>query len=270
MPEKFNLKWNDFQVNIATTFGSLRNDDDFADVTLACEDGQQLNAHKVILATSSPIFHDLLRRHKHPHPLIYMKGVKSENMVAIVDFLYYGEVQVNQNNLDDFLAIAEDFKLKGLSGKEEAKKESQIKTTDIKVEESMDQFYNPVSQKKEPSVKDFDEKFVENNIDDDVADSGTVALISNDNILDTEQLEEKVKSMMTKGQNILHGKRADVCNECGKEGIGRDLKDHIEAKHLEGVSIPCSLCDKFFRTRSALRFHKKRHSNIDMGTSIAC
>ena len=59
MSDKLCLKWNDFQENVNTAFGSLRVDKDFSDVTLACEDGQQFEAHKVILAASSPFFQNL-------------------------------------------------------------------------------------------------------------------------------------------------------------------------------------------------------------------
>ena len=91
MSEKLCLQWNDFQA-----FGSLREEKEFADVTLACEDGQQVEAHKVILAASSPFFKNLLKRNRHPHPLIYMKGGKFENLLAIIDFLYCGEANFYQ------------------------------------------------------------------------------------------------------------------------------------------------------------------------------
>merc|ERR1712055_127546 len=77
----------------------------------------------VILAASSPFFKTLLAKHKHPHPLIFMRGVNSENLVAIVDFLYRGEVNILQDNLDPFLLIAGDLKLKGLVGSSEKVKE---------------------------------------------------------------------------------------------------------------------------------------------------
>ena len=86
MTEKLRLRWNDFQDNVRNVFGHLRNNTDFVDVTLACEDGQQIEVHKVILAASSPFFQRILKRHKHSHPLIYMKGVKSDDLTAIVDF----------------------------------------------------------------------------------------------------------------------------------------------------------------------------------------
>ena len=80
MSEKLCLKWNDFQENLNSAFGGLREDTNFTDVTLACADGKQVEAHKVILAASSPFFQNLLRRNKHPNPLIYMRGVKSNDL----------------------------------------------------------------------------------------------------------------------------------------------------------------------------------------------
>ena len=87
MSETLCLNWNDFQDNVKSAFGNLRDDQDFADVTLACEDGQKIEAHKVILAASSPVLQNLLNLNKHPHPLIYMRGMKSEDLSAIIDFL---------------------------------------------------------------------------------------------------------------------------------------------------------------------------------------
>ena len=78
MSEKLCLKWNDYQDNVNSAFALMRGENDYADVTLACEDGQQIEAHKVILAASSPFFQNLLTKNKHPHPLIYMKGIKHE------------------------------------------------------------------------------------------------------------------------------------------------------------------------------------------------
>ena len=112
--EKFCLKWNDFKDIINSTFETLRKDLDLYDVTLVCEDGQQVEAHKIILAASSPFFTTVFKKNKHPHPLIYMRGMKSEDLVAILDFLYYGEANIYQANLENFLNIAEELKLRGL------------------------------------------------------------------------------------------------------------------------------------------------------------
>ena len=114
------MEWLHFKENIISSVGNLREDQDFTDVTLACDDGRQIEAHKIILAGSSLFFDNLLKRNKHNHPLVYMKGMKSEDMAAIVDFLYRGEANVFQENLESFLAIAEELKLKGLTGEKAA------------------------------------------------------------------------------------------------------------------------------------------------------
>ena len=116
--EKLCLKWNDFQNIVQTSFGELRSDNDFTDVTLACEDGS-LKAHKVILSACSPFFKRLLKTHSHPQPLIFMRGIKSADLVAIVDFIYLGEANIFQEQLDIFLTLAEELELKGLNGSSE-------------------------------------------------------------------------------------------------------------------------------------------------------
>ena len=118
--EKLCLKWNDFQNLVQVSFGELRNDTDFTDVTLACED-QSTKAHKVVLSACSPFFKKLLKTHSHPQPLIYMKGMRASSLMAIIDFLYLGEAYIFQEELDSFLALAEELQLKGLEGNSEEK-----------------------------------------------------------------------------------------------------------------------------------------------------
>ena len=100
--EKLCLQWNDFKENISSAFGDLRQDKEFTDVTLACEDGQQVEAHKVVHVASSPFFLNILKRNKHPHPLIYMADVKSNNLMAMVDFMYQRGANVFQEDFDSF------------------------------------------------------------------------------------------------------------------------------------------------------------------------
>ena len=115
MAEKLSLKWNDFQDNVLNSFGSLREDTNFTDVTLVSQDGQQFELHKVVLVSSSLFFKHLLTRNKHPHPLIYLRGVRSEELAAMMDFLYQGEANLLQNGLDSFLVFAEELQLKGFT-----------------------------------------------------------------------------------------------------------------------------------------------------------
>ena len=117
MSEKLCFQWNDFNENITSVFRSLREDKNFADVTLACKDGRQIEAPKVILVASSPLFKKFLMGNKHTYPMIYLRGWRSADILAIIDFIYFGEANVYQENLDSFLSIAEELELKGLEGK---------------------------------------------------------------------------------------------------------------------------------------------------------
>ena len=252
--EKFCLKWNDFQNSVTASFENLKSDTDFTDVTLACEDGQQIEAHKVILASSSPFFQNLLKKNKHPHPLIFMRGVKHEELAAIVDFLYCGETNVCQENLDAFLAIAGELQLKGLTDT------GANNSSDSVVKNSPTRRIMPAypSAKHEKAGLSIDETETLKLFESD----RTIAL--NSSALgksDFQELDEQIKSMMGLSQETFpNGRRKKVCNVCGKEADYRVIKDHIEANHIEGVSIPCNNCDKIFRLRSSLQIHiNKNH-----------
>ena len=113
--EKINFQLPDFGSNVMSAFGRLRQDIEFTDVTLVCEDGKQVDAHKLVLISSSPFFMKVLTKNNHPNLMIYMRGVKSENLLSMMDFLYNGEANVLLENYDSFLSLAEDLQLKGLS-----------------------------------------------------------------------------------------------------------------------------------------------------------
>ena len=127
--EKFCLRWNDFESNVSSAFRDLRDEKDFYDVTLACEDNNQVEAHKVILSASSPFFKNILQRHKHQHPLLYLRGVKHSQLQDILNFMYLGEASIAQEDLNSFLAVAEDLHIKGLTQGGNNKTQQQDTTT---------------------------------------------------------------------------------------------------------------------------------------------
>ena len=264
--EKLCLQWNDFQENLTSAFRDLRDEKEFTDVTLACEDGQQVEAHKVVLISSSPFFKNLLQRNKHPHPLIYMRGVKSEVLVAMVDFLYHGEANVFQENLDSFLAIAEELQLKGLHGSqtETVPDENISQTVPPKpeartyngtvLEETADGAGFKAHSKKIKSRGNFNKEAN--------PETAVAQLNSSTAFTDTAELDEKVKSMMLVSENPAPGSqrqgKARICEVCGKEGGYQAIINHIEANHISGISLPCNICGTIVASRNALAQHKIR------------
>jgi len=115
--DNFCLRWNDFESNISTSFRELRDDSEFFDVTLCCDNGTDLvQAHKVILAACSPLFRKILAHQKNQqNPLLYLKGIRLKELQAVLNFMYHGEVNVAQDSLNNFLAVAEELAVKGLT-----------------------------------------------------------------------------------------------------------------------------------------------------------
>ena len=122
--ENFCLRWNDFESNVSGAFRELRAESDFFDISLACDGahGRTLQAHKVILSACSTFFKQMLRSQSvqsgpNPpsSPLIYLRGVKLQDLESVLDFMYHGEVNVAQEDLNSFLAVAEDLQIKGLT-----------------------------------------------------------------------------------------------------------------------------------------------------------
>ena len=240
MAEKLCLQWNDFKENIISSFGSLRGDRDFTDVTLACEDGEQVEAHKMILAASSPVFQNILKRNTHTHPLIYMRGVRSEDLFAILDFLYRGETYVYQENLDSFLILAEELQLKGHMGKTNERREVQTQASELPVQKQSEPRIAPISSSS--SVRS-----------DEDSPAERVALENHNNM---QKLDDQISSMMTKtGNKNFRRSLLYACNTCGKEDTHSHMRGHIEANHLDGISIPCNFCDKIFRSRYSKAVH---------------
>jgi len=112
--EKFCLRWNDFESNISVAFREIREEKDFFDCTLSCG-ARQIQAHKLILSACSPFFRSILRQNPHQHPLLYLKGVDFTDLQSVLNFMYHGEVNVAQEELNSFLAVAEDLQVKGLT-----------------------------------------------------------------------------------------------------------------------------------------------------------
>jgi len=115
--DNFCLRWNDFESNISTSFRELREDSEFFDVSLCCDNGTDVvPAHKVILAACSPLFRKILSRQKNQqNPFLYLKGIHLKELQAVLNFMYHGEVNVAQDSLNNFLAVAEELAVKGLT-----------------------------------------------------------------------------------------------------------------------------------------------------------
>ncbi|KAK3909551.1 Protein bric-a-brac 2 [Frankliniella fusca] len=121
--EQFCLRWNNFQSNIASALGSLKAEQDLVDVTLTCG-GKSVKAHKVILSACSPYFRSVFKENPCQHPVVILKDVRYEDVLALLSFMYQGEVFITQDQLSTFLETAELLQVRGLTGASSPVKET--------------------------------------------------------------------------------------------------------------------------------------------------
>ncbi|KAK7869166.1 hypothetical protein R5R35_006620 [Gryllus longicercus] len=113
--QQFCLRWNDHQSTLVAIFEALLDSNTLVDCTLAAE-GQCLRAHKVVLSACSPYFQLLLSQHTDKHPIVILKDVKFEELKAMVEYMYRGEVNIPQDQLGPLLKAAESLQIRGLGG----------------------------------------------------------------------------------------------------------------------------------------------------------
>ncbi|XP_055919138.1 longitudinals lacking protein, isoforms J/P/Q/S/Z isoform X1 [Eupeodes corollae] len=112
--QQFCLRWNNHQSTLISVFDTLLENETLVDCTLAAE-GKFLKAHKVVLSACSPYFATLLSEQYDKHPIFILKDVKYQELRAMMDYMYRGEVNISQDQLAALLKAAESLQIKGLS-----------------------------------------------------------------------------------------------------------------------------------------------------------
>lgn len=274
--EKFCLRWNDFETNINEAFRDLRDSKDFLDVTLVCED-EQIQAHKVILSACSSFFHSILRRNTHQHPLIYMKGIKFSDLQSVLSFMYQGEVSVAQEDLNSFLFVAEDLRVKGLTQNQQSKRnvmESTTKRNISKLHSASSQPGLQGEQKKQMLSKNpLAEGDTTNHSEDDEIEEvmpvktepedspmpaqdtftpghASHALTTTD---DATEYQDEDYAEFPQYQHTLQDMQNSSCT-----------RNHVESNHFPDIfSYPCDQCELVFTTKTNFNMHRSRKHKPD-------
>ena len=261
MSEKFCLKWNDFNSNASKAFGLFRNEDYLHDVTLACDDNYQVSAHKLVLSASSEYFKTLFIKNKTHHGsniLLCLEGTESGDLNNILDYVYNGEVKIFQDDLDRFLTIAQRYKIQGLINQEVEDQPQQDGVTNSTEEPLAEK---PVLNKRNghcPSEMENKEGIKQKELrirtPTKSFEKQVVPIVASSNV---NGVEEQINQYMEK-----LGPENFACKMCGKTATKTtNIRNHIET-HLEGISYPCPICFKGFRSKNSFNNHKSvYHSN---------
>lgn len=228
MENKYVLKWEDHQKHVTSTFVIMKENENFFDVTLMCEDNYRIQAHRVMLSTGSCFFREILQGINHPNPLIYLKGLKQQELNLLVAFIYEGKVDIALEDVKEFLDTAKDLKLFGLE---------QIETIALQTDIS-----NKVSQ--ETSVTKTAE-YIQDIKEDHLEMKVTEAKTEQISYFRSDQTESENYILNTDTQNIVNVKN-----------IIKTLPNYNRKKKMP--SFPCDLCGKMFKDN----FNKLRHMKL--------
>ena len=253
--DKFCLKWSDFETNIRESFKELREDQNQLDVTLATDDGYQIQFHKIILSAGSMFFGNIFAKTHHPHPFIYLKGIQKVTLKNIFDFLYNGEANVAQEDLNTFLETTKELQVKGLQhiNSENVENHGQQEKNNeliLMIESKYDINQHTTETEK---LSDSLDGLADTSID-------TLDKVEKNEITDKE-LDQQIEQMIEK--KIEENRKLWKCKACGKTMENRSkMKIHAET-HMWGISHTCHICKKICSTRRTLKEHiDNMHSGL--------
>ena len=178
-----------------------------------------------------------------------MRGLKASQLTAVVDFIYHGEVNIHQEDLEGFLLLAEELELKGLTGG----------TDDTGMENQQTQKELPIN-KNERKLKNENYTISNQEIGNtlntrtQIVDSYRHTLMSTDmtpkpKVHIANEILQMRETMFEKLEGLWTCK---VCNFSSKQST--HLREHVE-KHIEGAEYPCDQCGKVMRSSKSLRCH---------------
>ena len=241
MSEKFSLKWNDYLSNWTKSLSELRHDTESADVTLVSNDKIKFAAHKILLSSCSNTFKFILKgnTHANANTLLFLGGISSINLGFILDYIYYGEVNLFQEQLDSFLESAQKLEIESFQKtenvQEQMKKELCHEFNEERRLERMDE---------KPVVK------IQRDTWTHTRDSVQFDVRS----LTAEEIEMKTRELYQKEDGSW------ICMACPYSTTHSiaHIRKHIET-HLDGLIYTCPSCYREYSTKNTLQKHISLH-----------
>ena len=260
---KFQVDKIEFEQERTKVFQSLLKNLSLTDVTLVNDEDLEINAHKLILSSVSPVLRKIFERRPRDQPLLFLRGVKSEHLRALIDYIYTGEASIDVSDLNDFIQVGKDLKIVGLTDDDEeedisAKQEDQAK--DIVLEESSQNIIETF--KGEPIIENESTlsrkapgelRTLPNSLET-IPEIDQVLVASARARMLTEEYfnvyERKKNSLMVQVKGLIW-----KCKRCPQEMKKHHLKEHVTI-HMDGeFSYTCRYCGGHFNKCRTFQRH---------------
>jgi hypothetical protein len=207
----------------------------------------------------------------------YIRGCKLKDMKSVLDFLYFGEVSVEQGDVQQFMSLAKDLQIKGfeLSDVVENENVSEVKSENSEKATNIRNGKEEQSKKSSPKPIDLTESKEDNLLENDVIGASpsykdmneeeTENMLFRDNVVETSKSGSEQSSTLVELENkrerlvIKLEENKYQCEKCWNTYSRKDdLKRHTDV-HFPEYSYPCKYCGKMYNTRETLRRHARFH-----------
>ena len=268
------VKWKSLKKHLTSSLHDLFLDteNNLADVTLVSDDQTQFHAHKFVLGACSSVLKNLLLTNPHAHPILFLRGVKQQELESILQFMYLGEVRVHMVDIKRFLEIARDFEIKELSRfADETPSNENFTDNAVDEKSTLKPKYCEVNNKIELDIKCENEN--ENIKCENENETKDNSLLNPDReghglsgqsykCGDCESVFGKISSLGRHRRSKHEGIRF-FCNQCEHQATQLStVKTHQLNKH-EGVRYSCNQCEHQATKLAHLKRHKEnKHEGV--------
>jgi len=244
MEELLNIAWPEYSSNISKTLKNLKKNEELSDVTLVCEVGK-ISAHKLVLLNGSSFFQDILTKHVHEHPLIFVTGVQLDHLRHIINFMYDGEINVAQEDIEILIKTADQLKIKGLASEQSRKEDiktghkeeenTENETNDEEFENENNNSDDQWSIKCDSELIESDAQFeqVECKLESDDKNEGKFEEWLEEEQKKNDNLEEEALNLMIKAEGP-NNRVTWICKVCRKTSSDKTrIRKHVKGIHLQ-------------------------------------
>ena len=232
---------------------------EFTDVTLATNDDKQVDAHRIILSSQSLFFNRILQKNGKSNLLIYLPNINHAELESVLKYIYLGETEVEEQNLEKFIAIGKEFKIRGFEGEN-------IGSDMLTNKEYEGDFLKIDKQKLERQENG---KFACNRCEfQSVRRSDVKRHRDSVHLCVKYKCNECTMEYTSKAQvnahvDSAHRGQVNQCEQCNKIfSHPNSLRFHVRQSH-EGLETICKECNKDFQTYGRLNYHiRKEHKGL--------
>ena len=195
---------------------SLHQNKEYADITLVSDENFQFDAHAFLLSNASSVFKSILEKNDNPRTYLYLRGIHQKELRLILQLIYIGEANVEEESFEEFLKVANELGLNDFG--------DQFLTKNFRKESSLGD-RNITTEKEAPEIetKDIDIKLA-------TEEHGTTDFVVNFEIENLRNEQNNVKqeegevvrfdTIEFEGASILSSLRELRCKLCEYKYLG--------------------------------------------------